>query len=81
MAPDTGLALVLRPGCPVRTGPRISALAALLTCGNYLPIGRAASLEENGCTIIDPCLHTAHSVVGRVGSLNLGRTQATAGGS
>lgn len=81
VAPDTGLALVLRPGRPVRTGPRISALAALLTCGNYLPIGRAASLEENGCTIIDPCLHTAHSVVGRVGSLNLGRTQATAGGS
>ena len=75
------MALVLRPGCPIRIDPRTSALAALLTCGHYLPIGRAASLEENGCTIIGPCLHAAHSVVGRVGSLNLGRAQATASGS
>ena len=46
VAPDPGVALVLRPGCPVRIGPRTSALAALLTCGHYLPIGRAASVLD-----------------------------------
>lgn len=39
-----GLALALRPGSPVRIGPRTQALAALLTCGHYLPIGRARSV-------------------------------------
>jgi transposase len=41
---DPGVALVLRPGSPVRIGPYTTALAALLTCGHYLPIGRATSL-------------------------------------
>jgi transposase len=41
LAPDPVLALVLRPGSPVRIGPQTTALAALLTCGHYLPIGRA----------------------------------------
>ena len=40
------MALVLRPGSPVRIGPRTSALAALLTCGRYLPVGRAACVLE-----------------------------------
>jgi transposase len=40
------VALALRPGSPVRIGPQTSALAALLTCGHYLPIGRAASVLE-----------------------------------
>jgi transposase len=40
------VALVLRPGSPVRIGPQTSALAALLTCGHYLPVGRAASVLE-----------------------------------
>ena len=39
-----GLALALRPGSPVRIGPRTQALAALLTCGHYQPIGRARSV-------------------------------------
>jgi transposase len=41
---DPGVALALRPGSPVRIGPRTTALAALLTCGHYLPIGRATAL-------------------------------------
>jgi len=41
---DPGAAWVLRPGSPVRIGPRITALAALLTCGHYLPVGRATAL-------------------------------------
>jgi transposase len=45
-APDPGVALVLRPGSPVRIGPRTTALAALLTCGHYLPIGRARGVLE-----------------------------------
>jgi transposase len=40
-APDPVVALALRPGSPVRIGPQTTALAALLTCGHYLPIGRA----------------------------------------
>jgi transposase len=43
---DPGVALVVRPGSPVRIGPQTSALAALLTCGHYLPIGRAASVLD-----------------------------------
>ena len=38
------MALVLRTGSPVRIGPRATALAALLTCGHYLPIARATTL-------------------------------------
>lgn len=45
-APDPVVALALRPDSPVRIGPRSTALAALLTCGHYLPIGRAASVLD-----------------------------------
>jgi transposase len=43
-AGDPAMALVLRPGSPVRIGPQATALAALLTCGHYLPIARATTL-------------------------------------
>jgi transposase len=46
VAPDPGVALVLRPGSPVRIGPQTSAMAALLTCGHYLPVGRASSVLD-----------------------------------
>jgi len=46
VAPDPVVAWALRPGSPVRIGPQTTALAALLTCGHYLPIGRAASAVE-----------------------------------
>jgi transposase len=46
VAPDPVLALALRPGSPVRIGPQTTALAALLTCGHYLPIGRATSVLD-----------------------------------
>jgi hypothetical protein len=36
----------LRPGSPVRIGSRTQALAVLLTCGHYLPIGRARSVLD-----------------------------------
>lgn len=39
-----GAALALRPGSPVRIGPRATALAVLLTCGHYLPVARATAL-------------------------------------
>jgi transposase len=45
-ASNPGVALALRPGSPVRIGPQTTALAALLTCGHYLPIGRAASVLD-----------------------------------
>ena len=40
------MALALRPGSPVRIGPQTTALAALLTCGHYLSVGRAASVLD-----------------------------------
>jgi transposase len=43
---DPGVALVVRPGSPVRIGPRTTALAALLSCGHYLPVGRARGVLE-----------------------------------
>ena len=46
VAPDPVVALALRPGSPVRIGPQTTALAALLTCGHYLPIGRAAHVLD-----------------------------------
>ena len=46
VAPDPVLTLALRPGSPVRIGPQTTALAALLTCGHYLPIGRATSVLD-----------------------------------
>jgi transposase len=46
VVPDPMVALALRPGSPVRIGPQTTALAALLTCGHYLPIGRATSVLD-----------------------------------
>ena len=43
-AADPAVAVVLRPGSPVRIGPRATALAVLLTRGHYLPIARATTL-------------------------------------
>jgi len=34
------------PGSPVRIGPRALAMCAFLTCGHYLPVGRATALLE-----------------------------------
>ena len=34
------------PGSPVRIGPRALAMCAFLTCGHYLPVGRATQLLE-----------------------------------
>jgi transposase len=36
----------MRPGSPVRIGPQTTALAALLTCGHYLPIGRTRGVLD-----------------------------------
>jgi transposase len=38
--------VVSAPGSPVRIGPETLARAALLTCGHFLPIGRARTLLE-----------------------------------
>ena len=38
--------VVTGPGSPVRIGPRALAMCALLTCGHYLPVGRANQLLE-----------------------------------
>ena len=43
---------VAAPGSPVRIGPEALARAALLTCGHYLPVGRARDLME-ALTAID----------------------------
>jgi len=43
--------VVAAPGSPVRIGPETLARAALLTCANYLPIGRARDLLEKLCAI------------------------------
>ena len=43
---DVNADLVGTPGSPVRIGPRVLAMCALLTCGHYLPVGRAAALLE-----------------------------------
>ncbi|MBI1758941.1 MAG: IS66 family transposase [Actinobacteria bacterium] len=48
---EAGLVVVLRPGSPVRLGPRVSALVALLTCGHYLPVGRARVLLATMCGV------------------------------
>jgi transposase len=39
-------AVVAPPGSPVRIGPRALAMCVLLTCGHYLPVGRATALLE-----------------------------------
>ena len=38
--------MLARPGSPVRIGPRALAMCAFLTCGHYLPVGRATALLE-----------------------------------
>jgi transposase len=38
--------VVVAPGSPVRIGPETLARAALLTCGHFLPVGRARQLLE-----------------------------------
>jgi len=42
--PAVAMAVAVRPGSPVRIGPRTTALAVLLTCGHYLPVVRARTL-------------------------------------
>lgn len=43
---DDNRDVVAPPGSPVRIGPRALAMCALLTCGHYLPVGRATTLLE-----------------------------------
>ena len=47
-APDTPAHtdVLAGPGSPVRIGPRALAMCAFLTCGHYLPVGRATALLE-----------------------------------
>ena len=45
-AADANAQVVAPPGSPVRIGPRALAMCALLTCGHYLPVGRATALLE-----------------------------------
>jgi transposase len=45
-ATDPCREVVAAPGSPVRIGPETLARAALLTCGHFLPIGRARALLE-----------------------------------
>ncbi|MDQ5828046.1 MAG: IS66 family transposase [Chloroflexota bacterium] len=43
--------VVSAPGSPVRIGPEALARAALLTCGHFLPVGRARTLLKALCGI------------------------------
>jgi len=45
-ADDVNTQVVAPAGSPVRIGPRALAMCALLTCGHYLPVGRATALLE-----------------------------------
>jgi len=45
-ADDVNAQVVAPAGSPVRIGPRALAMCALLTCGHYLPVGRATALLE-----------------------------------
>lgn len=45
-ATDLRREVVALPGSPVRIGPETLARAALLTCGHFLPVGRARALLE-----------------------------------
>lgn len=45
-ATDLRREVVAAPGSPVRIGPETLARAALLTCGHFLPVGRARELLE-----------------------------------
>src|SRR5262249_44560499 len=42
--PQAHAEIVAGDGAPVRLGPNICALTAFLTCGHYLPVGRAQNL-------------------------------------
>jgi transposase len=55
---------VVVPGSPVRIGPETMARAALLTCANHLPIGRARDLLE-ALTAIDVSTGLLAGVRGR----------------
>jgi transposase len=50
-ADDPRRDVVAAPGSPVRIGPETLARAALLTCGHFLPVGRARQLLEMLCGI------------------------------
>lgn len=43
---DVNTDILSTPGSPVRIGPAALAMCAYLTCGHYLPIGRATTLLE-----------------------------------
>jgi transposase len=43
---DVNAGVIGTPGSPVRIGPHVLAMCALLTCGHYLPVGRATALLE-----------------------------------
>ena len=43
---DVNADVIVTPGSPVRIGPQALAMCALLTCGHYLPVGRASALLE-----------------------------------
>lgn len=43
---DANTDVLAAPGSPVRIGPAALAMCVLLTCGHYLPVGRAAALLE-----------------------------------
>jgi transposase len=45
-ADDANTAVLAPAGSPVRIGPRALAMCAFLTCGQYLPVGRATALLE-----------------------------------
>jgi transposase len=45
-ADDPHRQVMAGPGSPVRIGPETLARAALLTCGHFLPVGRARALLE-----------------------------------
>jgi len=45
-AEDANTAVLAPPGSPVRIGPRALAMCVLLTCGHYLPVGRATALLD-----------------------------------
>jgi transposase len=43
---DVNADVIATPGSPVRIGPHVLAMCALLTCGHYLPVGRATAVLE-----------------------------------
>jgi transposase len=51
IAGDEHAGVLAGKGSPVRIGPRALARAALLTCGHYLPIGRARQVFTQLCGV------------------------------